>query len=100
MTAPATAQLQLAGRYSVAELAPQARTFEPYALPLRLALLKNGSLQECDRFHTIQELFSRLALGRGVELSFQISHSASGSWACLCRRPGGHRLIIPVCDDS
>lgn len=65
--------LRPAGRYSVAELSSRAPGFEPYALPLRLARLKNGNLQERGRFGTVQELFSRLALGRGMELSFQLS---------------------------
>jgi hypothetical protein len=62
-----------AGRYSISELASRAPGFEPYALPLRLMRLKNGSLQERDRFLRIQELFGSLASGRGVELSFQVA---------------------------
>ena len=62
-----------AGRYSIAELASRAPGFEPYALPLRLMRLKNGNLQERDRFRRIQELFGSLASGRGMELSFQVA---------------------------
>jgi len=70
-----SAPLRAAGHYSVAELASRAPGFEPYALPLRLMRLKNGSLEERDRFHRIQELFAELASGRGVELSFQVAQA-------------------------
>jgi predicted ATPase len=71
MSAPPRA----AGHYSVAEFASRAPSFEPHALPLRLARLKNGSHQERSRFRQIQELFADLASGRGVELSFQIAQA-------------------------
>ena len=67
------APLRAAGRYSIDELASRAPGFEPHALPLRLMRLKNGSLEERVRFRRIQELFARLASGRGVELSFQVA---------------------------
>lgn len=62
-----------AGRYSIGELASQAPGLEPYALPLRLMRLKNGSLGERGRFHRIQALFAELASGRGMDLSFQVT---------------------------
>lgn len=54
MTTPA----RPAGRYSIGEFASPAPGFEPYALPLRLMRLKNGSLEERDWFHRIQALFA------------------------------------------
>ena len=70
------APLRAAGRYSIAELTSRAPDFEPYALPLRLMWLKNGSLEERERFRRIQELFADLASGRGVELSFQVAQGS------------------------
>ena len=40
-----------------------------------LMRLKNGSLEERERFRRIQELFADLASGRGVELSFQVAQA-------------------------
>jgi len=67
--------LRAAGHYSVAEFASRAPGFEPHALPLRLARLKNGGLPERARFRRIQELFGDLVAGREVELALQVAQA-------------------------
>jgi hypothetical protein len=65
--------LRTAGRYSSAEMASGASGFEPYALPLRLARLKNGTARDRGQFRHIQALFGKLAPGRVFELSLQVT---------------------------
>jgi predicted ATPase len=66
------APLREVGRFGVSELSGPVSNFEPYALPLRLLRLKNGDMAQRERFQRIQEMFSKLAPGREVDLSFVV----------------------------
>lgn len=71
-----SAPLREVGRFGIGELSEPAPGFEPYALPLRLLRLKNGDLEQRERFRQFQELFSRLAPGREADLSFTVQPRA------------------------
>ncbi len=60
-----------AGVYAWDELSSPPARREPYALPLRLFALKNGTAADRSRFQRIGTAFSKLAAGRGVEVRFQ-----------------------------
>lgn len=62
---------QQAGPYTWEALASPIRSYSPAQLPMRLFALKNGSSDQRRRFKTIQDVFSSLAPGRTVDLTFQ-----------------------------
>ena len=88
-----TAPLRMIGRFAVSELSGPAPSFEPYALPLRLLRLKNGSLAEQQRFRRVQEMFHKLAPGRAVDLSFTVEHPFSTQNAVLADRTEAEVVI-------
>lgn len=88
-----TAPLRMIGRFAVSELSGPAPSFEPYALPLRLLRLKDGSLAEQQRFRRVQEMFHKLAPGRAVDLSFTVEHPFSTQNAELADRTEAEVVI-------
>jgi len=76
---------QQPGPYPWEALVSPVRGRAPWQLPLRLFELKNGSPEQRARFRSIQDVFTRLAPGRSVDVRFRatsidaLSPAASGA---------------------
>jgi hypothetical protein len=68
-----------AGLYRWQELTSPLPRHEPYALPLRLLALKNGTPVERERYRRIQQRFAELAPGRTVEVQFRATELPASS---------------------
>ncbi len=90
------APLREVGRFGVSELSSPSPNFEPYALPLRLLRLKNGDMVQRERFRRIQEVFSKLAPGRGVDLSFAVQPQPIPGQEGEVADPNGAEVAITV----
>lgn len=59
------------GPYPWQALSSPGRSHASWLLPLRLFELKNGNAQQRARFEQIQQMFSELAPGRSIDVTFQ-----------------------------
>ena len=88
------------GPYSWRQLTFQRRSPEPWLLPQRLFLLKNGNVEQRRMYQEIQEKFIRLAVVSGLDIQFKVVEPGIQMYGLIGNMQQSFRMTTEETDEN